>query len=393
MRIFLALAGSPVPGYASSLWTRNLHDPLVEMSHDVVAWDGGIQPLFDLDPNAPETAPVRARFSEAFLDAVRAADRARSLDLVLTYLGDSHLELGAIDDVRERIAPIVNFSCNNVHQFHLVRATAPRFTACLVPEREALASYREVGANAVFFPMAANPAFYRPVEASLDFDATFAGQRYADRAGAVLALREARVDAHAFGQGWQPDGEGAPPSFRPRDPLGDLLALARNAARGRDPLRAIADRRDWQRLRARHPDAVHGPVTDAEYNALFSRSRISLGFLKLGDTHRTRRTLRQVRLREFEAPMAGAFYLTEWLDELAEHYEIGVEIVCWRDHDELVDRCRWYLGHAEERERIRRAGHERALRDHTWTRRFANLFARFEREGVLGRGEAHARSS
>lgn len=382
MRIFLALAASPVPGVASNLWTRNLHDPLVELGHDVILWDEGIQPLFEADPEAAETAPPRARLSERFVEAVERANVSKGVDLVLTYVGSSHLEPAAIDRVRERTAPVINFFCNNVHQFHLVRRVAPHFTANLVPEREALASYRAAGAEAIFFPMAANPAVYRPIEAALIHDATFAGQRYADRASGLLALREAGVDAHVFGPGWTDSGSrGA--SVRRRGPMGDALSLVAGALRGRDPLRAVRDRTDWTRLRALHSVALHDPVSDADYVALFSRSRISLGFMLLGDTHRTRHPLRQVRLREFEAPMSGAFYLTDWIEELADHYEIGREIVCYRSHEELVDRARYYLAHDTEREAIRRAGYERARRDHTWQQRFETLFERLGREGVL----------
>jgi spore maturation protein CgeB len=103
----------------------------------------------------------------------------------------------------------------------------------------------------------------------------------------------------------------------------------------------------------------------------------------LGDTHRTRRPLRQIRLREFEAPMAGAFYLTGWLEEMARHYEVGKEIVCYRSLEEMVDLARHYLVHDTERERIRRAGHERAKQDHTWQRRFEGLFVELRRMGVL----------
>jgi hypothetical protein len=277
---------------------------------------------------------------------------------------------------------VVNFFCNNVHQFHLVRALAPRFTANLVPEKAALPHYRAIGAEAIFFPMAANPAVYRPLDVPAVYDASFAGQRYADRASGLLALREAGVDAHVFGKGWLEagGGSGAGPA---RGPLGDLASLVSGALRGRDPLRAVRDRLDWNRLRTRHPGSLHAPVGDAEYVALFSQSRISLGFLLLGDTHRMRRPLRQIRLREFEAPMSGAFYLTDWMEELADHYEPGREIVCYRSPAELVERARYYLRHEDERERIRRAGHERARRDHTWQRRFEGLFDRLVRTGVL----------
>ena len=383
MRIFLAIPISPHPGIHSNLWKTNLHDPLVEMGHDVVLWDQDLLPYYDLDPASPATAPARDAFSERWVAAVEAAHQARPLDLVLTYLSDSHVVPEAVAGVRERVAPVINFFCNNVHQFHLVRRIAPAFTACLVPEREAMERYRTAGARPRFFPMAANPEIYRRLTVAESYDVTFAGQRYADRAAAILALCGAGVDAHAFGVGWPaagPPGAGGGAGSGPLAGAGRALAAT---LRGRNPFIAARDRMAWRTLCARHPQGVHGPVGDDEYVALFSRSRISLGFLVLGDTHRTWRPLRQVRLREFEGPMAGAFYMTGWLEELAEHYEIGREIVCYRSHGELVDLCRHYLAHPDERERIRRAGHERALRSHTWRHRFERLFDELRGDGTL----------
>lgn len=386
MRLFLAVPRSPNPAFTSDLWKGNLHDPLVDMGHDVVLWDEGSQPMFDLDPGGAETAPLRARFGERFLAAVEAAHAAGPIDLVLTYFSDSHVEPAAVDRVRDRTAPIVNFFCNNVHQFHLVRRTSRHYTACLVPEAEALPRYRAAGAEPLFFPMAANPKIYRPVPAAPRYDATFAGQRYGDRTAGILALREAGVDAHAFGQHWAVpearDGAGPGPPSGESHPRAVSRAL-QLTLHGRNPFTAARDLRAWERLRLRYPGALHGPVGDEAYVALFSESRISLGFLILGDTHRTLRPLRQIRLREFEATMAGAFYLTGWLEEMALHYEIGKEIVCYRSLVELVDLARHYLAHESARERIRIAGHERALKDHTWQRRFEGLFLELRRRGVL----------
>lgn len=383
MRIFCVLPGSPNAALTSSLWRRNLHDPLVELGHETVLWDGGIQPLYDLDPSAPATAEPRRRFSEAFAAAAGTAHRKRPLDLILTYISDSHATPDTIDHLRTSVAPVVNFFCNNIHQFHLVARTAKHYSVCLVPEAEAIGRYREVGANPVFFPMAANPAVYRPVDVPATYDASFAGQRYGDRTSAVLALNEAGVATHAFGPGWANTTDAAGAVGEGAGPLTRMLRIAGAALRGRDPRLAVADFRAWSALRARHETKLHAPVSDDEYVALFSRSRISLGFLTLGDTHRTSRPLRQVRLREFEGPMSGAFYMTGWLEELARHYEIDREIVCYRSHEELVDRARWYLAHDSEREAIRHAGRARALRDHTWTKRFTDLFAELKRTGVL----------
>jgi hypothetical protein len=382
LRIFLVLHRSPNPAFTSDLWKDNLHDPLVAMGHDVVLWGEGIAPLFDLDPDDPGTAAPRARFTERFLSAVEEAHRAAPLDLVITYVMDSHLEPAAIDRVRDRIAPILNFFCNNVHQFHLVRRNARHFSFCLVPEAEAILRYRQAMAEPLFFPMAANPDRYHPMDTGLRYDATFSGQRYGDRTAGMLALCDAGVDAHAFGQYWDPVPTAGESAAGPSQP-GIVARAIQLAFGGRNVLQAMRDRMDWDRLRTLHPSALHGPVSDERYVALFSESRISLGFLILGDTHRTSRPLRQIRLREFEAPMAGAFYVTGWLDEIALHYEIGKEIVCYRSQDELVDLSRYYLANHTEREKIRLAGHVRALRDHTWRRRFEDLFAELRRRGAI----------
>lgn len=383
MRIFLALPSSPNPTFASDLWKWNLHDPLVDLGVDVVLWDDGIQPLFDVDPGSPECDPLRARFSERFLAAVEEAHRAAPLDLVLTYVCDSHLESETIRRVRERVAPILNFFCNNVHQFHLVERTAREFDFCLVPEQEALPRYRRSGARPIFWPMAANPKYYHPVDAPGRYDVSFAGQRYADRGSLVLALLEAGIATHAFGQSWLPGAGGG----GEKAPRGGALARSFDLLlHGRNPMRAARDTLDWQKLSSGHAAFLHGPVSDEDYVRLYSESRISLGFSIVGDTHRALRPKRQVRLREFEGPMSGAFYLTGWMEEMTLHYEVGREIVCYRSPEELVEKARWYLEHDDEREKIRRAGHARALRDHTWHRRFETLFADLRRRGVLHSG-------
>jgi spore maturation protein CgeB len=65
--------------------------------------------------------------------------------------------------------------------------------------------------------------------------------------------------------------------------------------------------------------------------------------------------------RVFDVPATGAFLLTDYSPELAEHFRIGEEIVCYRDADELRDQARHFLAHERERESIARRGYERAL--------------------------------
>jgi spore maturation protein CgeB len=116
-------------------------------------------------------------------------------------------------------------------------------------------------------------------------------------------------------------------------------------------------------------------VSDDELIRLYSKSQISLGCLEVYDRHDpSRGVLKHLHLREFEAPMCGALYCTGYSDELAEMFEPEQEVVTYRNEGELLSKVRYYLNHEAEGERIRRAARQRALRDHTYERRFHQLF-------------------
>jgi len=48
----------------------------------------------------------------------------------------------------------------------------------------------------------------------------------------------------------------------------------------------------------------------------------------------------------------------------------------YSDADDLAEKIGYYLSHDDERERVRRAGYERFLRDHTMLARLEAIFSR-----------------
>ena len=79
--------------------------------------------------------------------------------------------------------------------------------------------------------------------------------------------------------------------------------------------------------------------------------------------------------RDFECPGSGGCYLTTYDWELANLYEIGREILCYRNLDELVELYCHYIRDPEACRKIARAGFLRATREHTWERRFRRVLA------------------
>ena len=101
---------------------------------------------------------------------------------------------------------------------------------------------------------------------------------------------------------------------------------------------------------------------------------MSLGFSVVSEKTGKGEPNSHLRLRDFEAPMCGALYATGYTDELADYFEPDKEVLVYRDQHELLDKVRYYLAHPDEAEKVRRAGHARAMRDHTYHCRFQKLF-------------------
>lgn len=352
----------------------NLLEGLVATGADVDRWDPAVPFHIALSPAWTETH--RAEFSERLLGDIRKRHTREPIDLMFGYFIDPLVDPDAIREIGRLGIVTVNYAVNSVHQFYLVDEIAPAFTFCADAERAVLPCYSALGARAVHMQMGANPRIYRPHPASQEFDVTFVGQKYADRPAYIAYLLRHGIEVRVWGPGWTPDrtyGEkltSAPLSYFIRHPrAGALIALHR----ARSSLRHALEVPPWEMAQIRR---VAGPSLPLEELVrMYSRSRISLGFSAVGDqAYGRRERARQIRMREFEAPMSGACYFVEHMDELSEYYVLGSEIVTYRSREDLGDQIRFHLARPQLIERIREAGRARAVRDHTWERRFRDLF-------------------
>lgn len=117
---------------------------------------------------------------------------------------------------------------------------------------------------------------------------------------------------------------------------------------------------------------IRGNYSDEQFVPLVRGAAVNLGFTQIGLDPESEYP-RMIRLREFEIPMMGGFYLTQNCPELSKYFELGREIAVWETAADVKDRCRYYLAHPDERRRIAEAGRARALNNHTWIHRFTRM--------------------
>lgn len=361
MRIFYASDTTPNVLLRSTLWRDNLYQPLVDLGHDVVEFDYDLSETFrHLDTENPAhqafIAQNRPRVTAALLRQIRAAHAIQPITLFFSYFYDACLLPDAVDEIKAMGITTVNWYCNGSYQLRLVREIAPRYDWCLVPEKFRLADYEAMGARPLYCQEAANPNFYKPYDVPQEYDAAFVGQAYGERPEYIRSLLDEGINIRVWGPGWR---RHAPPSPARRT----WRAARRLLGRPSQPLTPLPAR------------ILGDPLSDEALVQMYSRARINLGFSACGETHRQETRIVQVRLRDFEVPMSGGFYLVEYMEELEEFYEIGREIACYDGPRDLAEKIRYFLAHEDEREAIRQAGRARCLRDHTWHKRFQAAFA------------------
>jgi hypothetical protein len=169
-----------------------------------------------------------------------------------------------------------------------------------------------------YAPEGAHPSFHRPLGLPRDLDIVFVGQAYGPRGDLVRFLRARGLNVATFGAGWP-----------------------------------------------------NGFISFEQTIELYSRARIVLGFGGVGHMAE----VKHLKGRDFEVPMCGALYLTTFNPELAEHFAIGSEILCYGSPEEAAELAHAVLRQPEVAERIRARALARSLAEHTWEQRIARLLA------------------
>ncbi|MFN2126353.1 MAG: glycosyltransferase [Anaerolineales bacterium] len=317
------------------------------------------------------------------------AHKEKPIDMFFSYFYSACARPEAIRAIADLGIVTVNWYCNASYQFHLIEELAPAYDYCLVPEKYRLDDYLRIGANPIYSQEAANPNIYRPHNIPRDFNVTFVGQKYGERESYIRYLLDQNVDIHVWGLGWS-------------NPEESLLSMDNSSQKRHNNLRSWRVSKGFRKFFKRtksltnsikknslkeihtpvtnigridkYADRFHPPLPDEELIRIYSRSNISLGFSTVGNTHLQDSPIKQIRLRDFEAPMSGAFYMVEYMEDLEEFFIPGKEIVCYHDEQDLTDKIKYYLAHNREREGIRQAGYKRAISEHTWQLRFTNAF-------------------
>lgn len=110
-------------------------------------------------------------------------------------------------------------------------------------------------------------------------------------------------------------------------------------------------------------------LTNEEMVNEIRKAPITLGFSNIGYS----KNITTIKGRDFEVPLWGGLYLTQWSEGLRYYYEPGRDILVYKTFAECLEQIRFAQTHKKEVINIRKAGFIKAQKFATWDSRFKFL--------------------
>jgi len=269
------------------------------------------------------------------LEIIKKEMETKTLDILIGQMWARTMNPEALQKVREMGIPVVNIAMDDRQAFRgknlngnwtgasgLIGSIDLACTAA----KECCLWYLVEGCNSIYLPEASDSELFSPSNKPKLYDVIFVGKAYGIRSKIIDKIEKSGIHVECFGSDWP-----------------------------------------------------NGRISTEKMAEHFARSRIVLGVGTIGHCS----DFYSLKMRDFDGPMSGSLYITHDNIDLYDLYDIGKEIITYQTPEECSEKINYYLKHQDEAAIIAKAGRKRAVRDHTWEKRFEKMFKTL---GILKKG-------
>jgi spore maturation protein CgeB len=178
---------------------------------------------------------------------------------------------------------------------------------------------KEDGFNNVFLSQwACNHFMYKNLSLPRIYDITFVGQPYGKRAEFIESLKKQGINVTVFGRGWE---------------------------------------------------STNIIPSQSEFIRIYNQSKICLNmqYASVGSSM-------QLKAKDFVASGCGSLLLTNDTEQIAKYFIPDEEIITYQNVTDAAEKIKYYLKHEDVRKRIAKKGYRRVMREHTYGKRFLEIF-------------------
>ena len=370
MKIFLSFLQSsntyPIPAY--SFWEYYIKSGIIEAGYEWVECPGVDWALGLVPQNKPE----HLKWKQDTWEKTVAWLKKNPVDIFLSYLYPAQVDETAIREIQKLGIPCVNFFCDNVREFRKAPVVYSVFDLNWVPEHKAVEWYVNAGYAYINLPMPmwVKPQ-YRVLKQEKNNQATFIGSKDIQRTLLFESLVEHNpsLNLAIYGNGWKPDETPQNNPVFPDYTYDKKIIFNINFIKEQGFtafLRKLKYRNFNPEVSSKLASKVNNPLSFNDYNTLTAESMITLGVNRYPSF---RYPLIQPdsysRLRDIEAPMLGACYLTEYTEGIESLYDIENDIAVYRNADELAIKIKDIGADLNRRKKLKINGQQRALNENS----------------------------
>jgi len=255
--------------------------------------------------------------SRALLKQIKEANQGKKLDLLMGQMWADFLDVDVLRIIQEMGLPTINVSMDDKlpdlwrrEKNGLMGSVglANGLDLVLTTSPDTCLWYLVEGAPAIYWPLASDPEIFYPREPKI-YDVVFVGGKYGIHGKLVQKILSAGIKIEAFGPGFP-----------------------------------------------------NGFINAEKIAEVFGKAKIVLGSGYVA--YNT--DILTIKLRDFDATMAGSLYLTNRNPDLLRLFEEGKEIECYDSIDECINKIKFYLAHLDKLKIVAGAGLKKARENYTW---------------------------
>lgn len=371
MNIFLAFLQSKVnhniPAY--SFWQYYIKNGIKEAGFSwceaSVDWAEGLVHK----QNTDQFSKWKSDVWEITLKEIKKQHKNKPISFFLSYLYPHQVNAQSIKEIQSLGIPCVNFFCDNVREFKNAPKEFAVFDLNWIPEYDAINIYKKAKYNFIHLPM---PMWvdhsYRNLKLKEINEISFIGSKDIQRVMFFEELAQRNLDIKIYGAGWISEESTQSIETIKKN---SYLQTANNQINfvKRYGLPAY-----YEKLKQNNPPILisaqlqaqlNGKIEFEDYIKRTRQSIITLGINRYPSfNYPLKKPNTYSRLRDIEAPMLGACYITEYTQGLEFLYELGTEIETYKNAEELSFKIENLKKDKNKRDKLRVEGQKRSLNQH-----------------------------
>ena len=272
---------------------------------------------------------LRVKNSENLECQFKNAHKINRIDFLIGQMWAHYYSIETLRVIREKGVPIINISMDDRLPIHWSTQNSQRMGSVglrdgvdmvLTTASETCEWYETEKIPSMFWPLASAPQLFSTEKGQTkDIDVLFIGNRYGIRGKIVDYLIKNNISVNCYGNGW-----------------------------------------------------ANGYVNAEKNINLSKRAKIILGVGTVGYAS----DVYTLKLRDFDALMTGALYITHRNADLVKLFTEGHHIEYYSEKKELLRKIKYYLSNQDERIKIGKQGKDLASKTHNWDHRLRETFVK-----------------